>query len=188
MKRGRSRIDDSMYPLFISTTITDHIPVFRDHELARRVLHLLEERRQYHGMHIYAYVLMPNHFHAITKAPKTGETSRFVASWKSLAAREILNLADSRWLEAFAEAASKYKEPRRKLHKVWMTRFDDLALYDQSTFATKFEYIHNNPIKAGLAEISEDYPFSSAGFYSRGQTEEMVTITDCRSLLAGRAR
>jgi putative transposase len=180
MKRGRSKIDYSVYPLFITTTITDHIPVFRDHELARRVLHLLEERRQYHEMHIYAYVLMPSHFHAITKAPQRGETSRFMASWKSLAAREILNLADSSWLEAFAAAATKYKEPGRKSHKVWMTRFDDLALYDQNTFATKFEYIHNNPVKAGLVKAPEDYAFCSAGFYSDAKDEKLVTITDCR--------
>jgi hypothetical protein len=33
----------------------------------------------------------------------------------------------------------------------------------------KVAYIHNNPVKAGLVEVAEDWLFSSAAWYSRGQ-------------------
>jgi putative transposase len=186
MKRGRALIDDSKYPLFVTTTITDFIPVFRNSELAKRTLQLLEERRIVHDMRIYAYVLMPNHFHAIIHAPKQGESSRFIASWKSLSARPILESVSTDWRSAFAKAARSYGEPDRKAHKVWMSRFDDLALNDQATFVTKLNYIHRNPVKAGLAPAEEDYVFSSAGFYVQQRPDAVISLTDCRPLLQGR--
>src|SRR5210317_1697727 len=111
MKRGRAQIDDSKYPLFVTTTITEFIPVFRDTELAKSTLQLLDERRMVHDMRIYAYVLMLNHLHAIIRAPKQGESSRFIASWKSLSARLILQSVSSQWRSVFAEAARRYGEP-----------------------------------------------------------------------------
>jgi REP element-mobilizing transposase RayT len=185
MKRGRAQIDDSKYPLFITTTITDFIPVFRDMELAKSTLELLEERRIAHDMRIYAYVLMLNHFQAIIHAPKQGESSRFIASWKSLSARLILQSVPSRWRSVFAEAARTYGEPSRKTHKVWMSRFDDLALFDQTTFITKLNYIHRNPVKAGLAPTEEDFVLSSARFYIQERRDAVITLTDCRPLLQG---
>jgi len=186
MKRGRSRIDDSVYPLFVTTAITEFIPVFRDSDLAKRALRLLEERRRREKMRVFAYVLMANHLHAIVQASRKGGTSHFMASWKSLTARLIIESVSPAAREAFAKAARAYGEPERKAHKVWMSRFDDVALFDQSIFATKLEYIHCNPVKAGLVERAEDYPFSSAGFYYAGCRDSIVELTDCRPLLAGR--
>jgi putative transposase len=35
----------------------------------------------------------------------------------------------------------------------------------------KLEYIHENPVKAGLCSVPEDYKYSSASFYETGETE-----------------
>ena len=107
-----------------------------------------------------------------------------MASWKSLAAREILESAQSAWREAFAQAAIKYREPSRKTHKIWTTRFDDLALYDQGTFTTKLNYIHQNPIKTKLTEHAEDYPAAKA---SAG-TELALQAVDTSGVLRAEQR
>ncbi len=49
--------------------------------------------------------------------------------------------------------------------KIWEDRFDDLYLNQEKTFWVKFNYIHNNPVKAGLVKRPEDYPYSSARNY-----------------------
>lgn len=46
-----------------------------------------------------------------------------------------------------------------------MKRFDDEVIRNQKMFWTKLKYIHNNPIKAGLAEKPEDFKYSSARNY-----------------------
>jgi hypothetical protein len=88
--------------------------------------------------------------------------------------------------EGFAQAARRYAEPERKKHKVWMARFDDVALYDENTLATKLNYIHCSPVKAGLARRPEDYPYSSAPFYANRPHVGLIKLADARPLLAGR--
>ncbi|MEW5701706.1 MAG: hypothetical protein AB1792_05700 [Candidatus Zixiibacteriota bacterium] len=184
MKRGRANIDDSAYPLFVTTTITDFIPVFRDPVLARSALELFERQRQLHDMTIYAYVLMLNHFHAIARASHRGETSRFIGAWKSLTAQIVIDSVSGEWRSAFADAARTYGEPKRKQHKVWVSRFDDVALYTPEVFGVKLEYIHGNPVRAGLVECAEDYAYSSARFCATG--EGLVCSIDRLSPALGR--
>ena len=38
-------------------------------------------------------------------------------------------------------------------------------------FIQKLEYIHNNPIRAGLCKEAEDYKYSSARFYNRNEKD-----------------
>ncbi len=157
MRRGRTKINDSQYPLFITTSIVQFIPAFNIESIAKEALQLLEEQREYHKISLYAYVLMPNHFHAICRSEQKGEVSRFVGSWKSLTANIILQTIPPDWRTKFADAARLFNEPTRKLHKVWTPRFDDLVLYDSETFVTKLKYIHQNPVKAELVKRPEDY-------------------------------
>jgi putative transposase len=44
-------------------------------------------------------------------------------------------------------------------------------LYSPSVMYQKLEYIHENPVRAGLCSIPEDYNYSSASFYETGETE-----------------
>ena len=46
--------------------------------------------------------------------------------------------------------------------QLWKPRFDDLIIWSEKQFRIKIDYIHNNPVKAGLAGSSVDYTFSSA--------------------------
>ena len=38
-------------------------------------------------------------------------------------------------------------------------------------FEQKVDYIHNNPVKAGLCKFGEDYQYSSAKFYETGNDD-----------------
>ena len=46
-----------------------------------------------------------------------------------------------------------------------MDRFDNVLVYSPKAFRTKLEYIHNNPVKAGLVGKPEDWKYSSARNY-----------------------
>lgn len=52
--------------------------------------------------------------------------------------------------------------------KIWQDRFDDVVLYTRKVLEVKLDYIHMNPVKAGLVDSSEKYLHSSASFYKEG--------------------
>jgi len=54
---------------------------------------------------------------------------------------------------------------RKQKFTIWEDRFDDLYLNQEKTLLVKFNYIHNNPLRAGLVKRPEDYPYSSARNY-----------------------
>jgi hypothetical protein len=59
-----------------------------------------------------------------------------------------------------------------------MPRFDDEVIQNEAMLLTKLDYIHNNPVKAGLVENPEDYRFSSARNYSMDDHSVIIVKTD----------
>lgn len=51
-------------------------------------------------------------------------------------------------------------------YKVWKDGNMPIELISNKYFDTKMDYIHQNPVKAGLVEYEEEYLFSSARNYS----------------------
>jgi putative transposase len=168
MKRKRTIIDDSVYPLFITSTIVRWLPVFSNPELAVDVLKLFEQLRDEMKMAIFAYCLMPSHIHTIIESAKKGDVSIFMRKWKSLSARIIINYGNGSnpgWITQFEENALEYKVRKDQSRQVWMPRFDDFAIRNKREFEIKANYIHGNPVRSGLVENCEDYPYSSIKDY-----------------------
>lgn len=61
---------------------------------------------------------------------------------------------------------------------VWEVGYDRQAIISQSVLLIKLQYIHSNPIKAGLVEKMEDWPWSSASTYQTGKHGELAIFTD----------
>jgi putative transposase len=53
-------------------------------------------------------------------------------------------------------------------YQIWKREPLSIELISEDLFKQKLEYIHYNPVKAGLCEVPEDYYFSSAKFYEDG--------------------
>ena len=62
--------------------------------------------------------------------------------------------------------------------KFWMDRFDDEVIRNVGMLRTKLEYIHNNPVQAGLAGTPEEYKCSSARNYVLGDHSVIEVFTD----------
>ncbi|MCH7928860.1 MAG: transposase [Candidatus Dadabacteria bacterium] len=185
MKRGRSKYDDSECPIFITTTITNHINVFQINELAIACLRLLEERRKKYYIRIYCYCLMPNHIHMIAQSIKRGDISNFIREWKSFSARQIITFAKERssvLLRAFSDSAKKYGLKEEQDHQIWMPRFDDLQLRSPEVARIKVNYIHMNPVRKNMIKSPEQYSYSSAGWYDGG-AERFLTLTDIKAII-----
>jgi putative transposase len=61
---------------------------------------------------------------------------------------------------------------------VWQARYFDFILRRVQDFWEKLEYIHNNPVAAGLVGRPEDWSWSSAAHYARLSKSSMVDAVD----------
>lgn len=56
-------------------------------------------------------------------------------------------------------------------YQFWKRNSLSIELYSGKVFLQKMNYIHNNPVKAGLCSVPEEYKYSSALFYEKGVDE-----------------
>ncbi len=54
---------------------------------------------------------------------------------------------------------------RDRMHQVWERNPLSVSLFNRNIFLQKLDYIHNNPVHAGLCKLPEDYKYSSGSFY-----------------------
>jgi len=99
--------------------------------------------------HLYAWVIMPNHVHVLLQSITGWQISRIVASWKSYTGRRLSRMLSS---------AEGTESPRR----VWQREYWDRYIRDERHLFATLEYIHRNPVKAGLVRHPEDWAWSSA--------------------------
>jgi putative transposase len=50
-------------------------------------------------------------------------------------------------------------------NKIWQDRYDRQAIWSERVLRTKINYIHNNPVKAGIVLNPHDWYWSSAADY-----------------------
>jgi REP element-mobilizing transposase RayT len=98
-----------------------------------------------HGAWLGKYVLMPDHLHA------------FVALDE-----EKITLA--RWMKSLKNSLSKVFRAKRISGPHWQKTFFDHVLRSSESFSEKWDYVCENPVRAGLVNESEDWPFQGEIF------------------------
>ena len=59
-------------------------------------------------------------------------------------------------------------DAKDRIYQFWERNSLSIELRTHSVFLQKMEYIHWNPVRAGLCLLPEDYHYSSAKFYQTG--------------------
>jgi putative transposase len=112
-----------------------------------------------------AFVIMINHMHLIWQPTFAFTPSDIQASLMKQTAKQLklaLSKSDAVALEDFK--VNKYD----RNYQIWQRDSLSIELRTHAVFMQKLEYIHYNPVKAGLCTNPEDYYYSSARFYATG--------------------
>jgi REP element-mobilizing transposase RayT len=48
----------------------------------------------------------------------------------------------------------------RRLQKIWQRRFFDHVLRNEESYSQKWEYVRDNPVRAGLVANADDWPYA----------------------------
>lgn len=108
---------------------------------------VIRERRLKHGFLLTAWVFLPDHWHAILYPRYPVTLSRIMESIK-VGSTLCINGA------------------RGQNGVLWQGRFFDRALRTVKEYHEKVEYIHGNPVRAGVVGRADDWAWSSLREYS----------------------
>lgn len=160
---------------FITFTIVGWIDIFTNKIFKDIVIENLAYCRQEKGLLIYAYVIMSNHLHLIARAKEGYKLSGIIRDFKKFTSKKLFESLktsnDPRkiWMKnLFLESGEK--NPNNTFIQLWQQHNHPIELYSNKVIDQKMDYIHNNPLKAGIVLNPEDYLYSSARNYSNMDT------------------
>ena len=119
---------------------------------------------------IFAFVIMPNHYHTVWRINENLEKSDFQRDSMKFTGQTILRDLKSYHKEIHN---SMYVGAKDRKYQFWERNPLSVPLYSQKVVEQKINYIHGNPIKPkwNFAAEPQDYKYSSAGFYYTGKDE-----------------
>jgi REP element-mobilizing transposase RayT len=107
---------------------------------------------------------MDNHFHLIWQMLGSQERPNVQRDFLKYTAQRILKLLRSEGVSL--DGLRVCAKDRR--YQVWERNSLNIPVWSDWVIWQKVNYIHQNPVTAGLCEKAEDYYFSSARFYYSG--------------------
>lgn len=155
---------------FFTATNLNWLPVLQNDIHKQIVIEALQHRVKSQQLTVNAFVIMPNHFHAIWQIQDGIDKADFMRDFMKFTARSIIKfmlMNDDPLLASLKVQAGDRKQ------QVWERNSLAIELFTEAVFLQKLDYIHNNPLqpKWNLCTCPEDYYYSSARFYESGGTE-----------------
>jgi REP element-mobilizing transposase RayT len=158
------RIHNQSATYFVTFTVHQWVDVFTRKDYVEILIESLRYCKKNKGLKIYAWVVMTNHCHLIVRS-EGYRLSDVIRDFKKYTAKAIFEAIDQneqesrkRWLKWLL-----YKEGNIWF---WEDGCHGIEISDNNLFESKSNYIHLNPVRAGIVEKEEEYLWSScADFY-----------------------
>jgi len=107
-------------------------------------LKLIGQSSQRLPMRLLAYCLLTNHFHLVVWPFQDGDLSRWM-----------------QWLTT--SHVRRYHRHYKSTGHVWQGRFKSFPIEQEDHLLNVLRYVERNPVRAGLVESAQDWPWSSVG-------------------------
>ena len=138
----------------------DGLEIFFDDEDKKILIEVVARYKERFNFRIYAVVLMDNHYHMVVESNPTHNISKIM---------QAIQLA----------YGSQYRKKYKFIGHLWQSRFQSKIFLGERYILECLDYIHENPVKAGLVMRAQDYRWSSSGIYEGtlvGKLEEVLAI------------
>ena len=147
-KRNRLPLDNYQGAKAYSVAITTYrrTPWFREVAVAEHCISALKEAAGQESFRVYAYCFMPDHLHLLLGADPDANLVGFVKRFKQTTGWWLRN----RYLAGILKASPT---------SLWQKSYHDHVVRSEEGLHQIAKYIVGNPVRAGLVESAEDYPF-----------------------------
>ncbi|GIX48877.1 MAG: transposase [Candidatus Tectimicrobiota bacterium] len=117
-------------------------PVFHKAHDYEAFVELLARAKARHPVRLFAFCLMPNHFHLLLEPASSTALSQFM-----------------QWL--LTSHVRRYHHHYQSSGHVWQGRFKSFPIQRDEHLLTVLRYIVQNPVRAGLVAQAGEWPWSS---------------------------
>lgn len=152
---------------FVTFAVVEWVDVFTNKIYKDIVVDSLRHCQSNKGLLLHSWCLMSNHMHMILSS-KNGDPGGILRDFKKFTGRQIIkaienNPSESRkdWmLPIFRQQGQN--NARNSTNQFWRQDNQPKECYSAAFTRQKIEYIHRNPVKAGIVQEPHQYVHSSA--------------------------
>jgi putative transposase len=129
-------------PIYFITSCTfKRRPILNSADVAKVLIQEWSDARDRHGWAIGRYVIMPDHVHFFCAPELAAKTlSEFTQAWKQWTSKRLMH-------------------KRRFAANVWQEEFFDHVLRSSESYSQKWDYVRENPVRAGFVVTPEEWPW-----------------------------
>lgn len=167
---------------FISFAVVEWLDVFTRNEYKNIIIDSLHYCQKEKGMEIFAWCIMTNHVHLIFRSAEKQKPELLIGDFKRFTSKAIVkaiieNPKESRkefLLERFRNAGNSASNVNQ--YQFWRHDNHPIELWSNKVIDEKIDYVHKNPVEAGLVFRAEDYIYSSAVDYAgeKGLLDDVI--------------
>src|ERR1700756_5175832 len=125
---------------FSTTKASQNRTLFRVTENAETVIQTMLDYREKGEYLLHEFVLMPDHLHVLLTPSRSKSLEKVMQFIKGGSSHRI-------------------RQQREQKIDLWHAGFHDWTIRDGADWKAKAQYVHLNPVKAGLFERPEDWPY-----------------------------
>jgi len=171
---------DGVY--FVTFAVVDWVDVFTRKEYKDILIENLKYCQANKGLEVFAWCIMSNHVHLILRAKEGFLLQDILRDFKKFTSKKIVdaiatNHGESRkeWmLEIFRKHGRQ--NSNNTSSQFWRQDNKPIEVYSHEVIEQKLDYLHYNPVEAGVVEREEDYLYSSARDYYEGKNIGMLVL------------
>ena len=170
------RISKDSPVYYLTSVANNRLPVFQKAKLKTIVCNALNEARTSAGLLIFAYVIMPDHLHALIGSHrKPSEVLRYV---NGISGHRVINFLKEKGFDSSLQKLKRESGNRQHKYSLWDHHPNLKLITTETGLIEKANYIHQNPVRAGLVERAEDYRWSSIRCWQRRPLEDEPLLVD----------
>ncbi len=170
MTRKPIQIPDSTVAHFITFSCYQQRRLFRTPDQYRIFLNDFESARKKQDFKVFAYVIMPSHVHMFAQFHDGISPSKALRGLKRISSYHLLESYKQHFPGVYPYLVTH--EGGRNSRRFWQAGigYDQHQTGDDDALREIIEYIHGNPVRAGLTGAPEEWEWSSARDWLGKQT------------------
>ena len=152
---------------FVTLTIVGWIDLFTRRDYCDIIVNSLSYCIKHKGLKVFAFCIMPSHIH-IVAAAENGLLSDILRDMKSYSAKQILQTIQTHPQESRKEWLLYMLAYHAKIirhngqYQVWQQHNHPISLHNGQLLKQRINYLHDNPVVAGIVNEAQNYMYSSA--------------------------
>lgn len=151
-----ARVSLPGYPHHVIQRGNNRQAIFRSDADRGKMRSLLQENAVQFGIDVHAYVLMDNHLHLLA-TPRDGD-----------GLSKMMQAVGRRYVRYFNDSHGRSGT-------LWEGRYKSALVQSERYLLACMVYMDLNPVRAGMVERAQDYPWSSHAHYIGLRNDRLVT-------------